>query len=628
MRVPDCIVIDFETYPIKNRPTYPPKPVGVAIAWPGERPFYMAFGHPTGNNCSAGDAMAELERCWASGLPILCHHAKFDLCVACEGGGLPELPWQRVHDTMYLAFLFDPHARKLDLKGLAAEVLHQPPDERDELDEWIMAHGAQLLEAYPWNKSAPGQRKITKRQCGAWIFATPGDIAGRYACGDITRTLDLFNELWPIIQENGMGAAYDRERQLMPILMENERVGMRVDLNGLDEQVAYYDQAMAYAETWLRETLGASGLNFDADADVANVLLQRGIVPEGNWTLTESNQLSMSKENLLPEHFTGPGGDMVAAALGYRNRLKTCLEMFMRPWLTQARDNGGYICTHWNQTRGGDGGTRTGRPSTMDPNFLNISKDFDGRDDGYRHPDFLELLPLPLVRKFVLPDEGEVWLHRDFNSQELRIFAHFEQGDLWQQYHNDPRIDVHAFVGKELMAVAQREIERTKVKVMNFQSLYGGGAPALQRKLRCSLAEAKELKAFHNKALPGRVVLNEEIKRIVKRGEPIRTWGGRLYFPEPVGKDGRDKIYKLINYEIQGSAADYTKQTIIEWHAAKVRSRFLVTVYDENNISALPEHADREMKILAEVMEAPRLTVPMLSDGKRGSTWGDLKKCA
>src|SRR6185437_14398849 len=103
-----------------------------------------------------------------------------------------ELPWQRVHDTMYLAFLFDPHARKLDLKGLAAEVLHQPPDERDELDEWIMAHGAQLLEAYPWNKSAPRQRKITKRQCGAWIFATPGDIAGRYACGDITRTLDLY----------------------------------------------------------------------------------------------------------------------------------------------------------------------------------------------------------------------------------------------------------------------------------------------------------------------------------------------------------------------------------------------------------------------------------------------------
>jgi hypothetical protein len=53
-----------------------------------------------------------------------------------------------------------------------------------------------------------------------------------------------------------------------------------------------------------------------------------------------------------------------------------------------------------------------------------------------------------------------------------------------------------------------------------------------------------------------------------------------------------------------------------------------VTVYDEINISASHDTADEEMTWLREVMEAPRLDVPMLSSGKRGPNWGSLEKCA
>jgi DNA polymerase I-like protein with 3'-5' exonuclease and polymerase domains len=91
----------------------------------------------------------------------------------------------------------------------------------------------------------------------------------------------------------------------------------------------------------------------------------------------------------------------------------------------------------------------------------------------------------------------------------------------------------------------------------------------------------------------------------------------------------RDFLYKLINYLIQGSAADLTKEAIIAWHGAPRRgSRFLVTVYDEINISAHPEVKHYEMNLLRDAMEAARLSVPMLSSGKEGPTWGDLQKCA
>jgi DNA polymerase-1 len=626
VNAPEIACVDFETWPIAQRPNYPPKPVGVSIKLPREESYYYAWGHPAMNNCGPGDGYRALRQVWDSGLPILFHNAKFDLSVACEGMKLPELSWDRVHDTMFLAYLCDPHARSLGLKELAADLLNWPPAERDALAEWVLEHAATLVATY-------GGQKPTKSKVGAWIFSAPGNVVGPYAEGDTERTAGLFSHLWPIVQENGMGAAYDRERRLLPILMENERDGMRTDLEGLERDTIVYGASLVTVEDWLRRELRASGLNFDADQDLASVLLSTGAVLPEKFQRTKktkahpNGQLSVSKDTLLPEHFVDP---RVASALGYRNRLKTCLTMFMEPWRDQARDMNGHVTTNWNQVRNPAGGTRTGRPSTNGHNFLNISNDFDGRTDGYVHPEFLALPRLPLCRKYILPDDGEVFLHRDFDGQELRVFAHFEQGQLWDGYQADPAMDPHAMVSAELKALTGTEFERTKVKVLNFQAIYGGGVPAAQKKLNCSYAEAKQYKAFHEKALPGRKILMEEIQRLVRRGEPIHTWGGRLYFPEePRVVDGRMMTweYKLINYLVQGSAADLTKESIIQWRDAGARARFLVTVYDEINCSAHPDIKDAEMKLLREVMEEPRLTVPMRSSGKEGPNWGSLTKC-
>lgn len=626
------LTLDFETLPIRRRPDYPPAPVGVALKIGDGEGFYLSWGHASGHGPADSESAVRnmVAKFWADpSVEILCHNAKFDMAVAIERWNLPELPWHRVHDTMFLHFLSDPHAPTSALKPLAQKLLGWAPEERDAVAEWILAHKAQLLGAYGarWP-----ELKCTPKSAGAWIFAAPAELVAPYAIGDVERTRALFDLLMPEIERRGMAAAYDRERQLLPILMRNEREGMRVDMERLERDLREYTLAFDTAEEALRRGLHASGLNFDADQDVAAVLISQGIVPESNFARTATTKAhpqglySMSKETLLPEHFTGPNGAKVASLLGYRNRLKTCLDTFMRPWYAQARDNRGYITTNWNQTRGAGGGTRTGRPSTNEHNFLNLAKSFEGRDDQYQHPAFLDLPALPLCRRYILPDEGDVFIHRDFSGQELRVFAHFEQGDLWRKYQENPRLDPHGFVGEQLKAVAQREIERTRIKVMNFQALYGGGVPALQNKLRCSRSEAQELKRFHDQALPGRKLLNEEITRVIRRQEPIRTLGGREYFAEPNGPDGRDKIYKLINYIIQGSAADLTKQAIIDWHAdADKKARFMVTVYDEIDASAPADDWRRQMEVLRRNMEAPRCSVPMLSDGKVGPGWGELE---
>jgi DNA polymerase I-like protein with 3'-5' exonuclease and polymerase domains len=629
MRAP--IVLDFETHAIAGRPAYPPLPVGLAV-WdmtlPEDEAFYLSWGHPTANNCQGPQrAIQVLRQAWESGRPLLFHHAKFDLAVAYEQLGLPRLPRDRVHDTNFLAYLYDPHARRLDLKGLAEDLLGEPPEERDALHEWIWAHRVELRATY-------GLEITSRKGLGAFIAYTPGVLCGDYAIGDVLRTGRLFQALYPVVLQDGMRRAYDRERQLLPILMENEEQGIRVDVDTLGREVELYGAAFDHAEDWLRKTLRASGLNFDADQDVASVLLERGIVREEDFPRTAptkrhpNGQLSMSKEALMPEMFSDP---QIASALGYRNRLATCLKMFMQPWLAQAQARGGIISPSWNQTRGTEkGGTRTGRPSTERPNLLNISKDFEGKSDGYLHPDFLgaDFPHLPLCRKYCLPDEDGLWLHRDFSGQEVRIFADHECGDLNRAYNANPQLDPHAWVSGEIAKATGLVLERTRVKNVTFSRLYGGGLGAVERQARCSSREeAKQISDAHDAGLPGRKILVDEITKLARRGIPIRTWGGRLYLPEPPGPDGRSKDYKLINYLCQGGAADFTKQVLIDWHGHPLRrSRFLVTVYDELNISAHRELAVQQMRVLKECMEERRLSVPMLSDAKYGPNWGALIK--
>jgi len=628
---PHYVVLDFETEKIRPRPEYPPEPVGVALLHIGHTARYLAWGHPSGNNCSKEEAQRVLSHLWADPeIHFIFHNASFDLSVAYERLGFPPLPWHRVHDTMFLLFLHDPHMRKLGLKPASEALLDWPPEEQDEVFDWIYKYRKEILADY----GQPGD-KITRAKSGAnspagWISKAPGGLVGKYAVGDVDRTDALFRTLLPEIQRRGMGEAYDRERRLLPILMENERRGLRVDLEGLAVDVPLYEAALTQVEDQMRRYLNASGLSFDNDQDVASVFKDRGAIHEDAWVLTKTGQLSVSKDNLPPEAFVDP---LLASAFGYRNRLVTCLKMFMQPWLEQAAVNKGYIHTQWNQVRGSRGGARTGRPSMTKPNLLNVSKDFEDRSDGYEHPEALSLPHLPLVRRYVLPDPGELFVHRDFSGQEVRIFAHFESGELAEAYRANPDLDPHNWIRDEIRKATGQDLERTRVKNVTFSRLYGGGVGAIQSQARCnSLKEAKEIAAYHDAALPGRQILSQEILRLVRRGEPIRTWGGRLYHVEPpsVVKGRRQTWeYKLINYLIQGSAADVTKEAICRWHYSGgpgMGARFLLTVYDEINLSVIRDHAEPAMMFLREVMDGIELDVPMRSDGKIGERWGELAK--
>lgn len=99
-----------------------------------------------------------------------------------------------------------------------------------------------------------------------------------------------------------------------------------------------------------------------------------------------------------------------------------------------------------------------------------------------------------------------------------------------------------------------------------------------------------------------------------------------MYFREP-DPTGRDLSYKLLNYLIQGSAADQTKQSMIDWYDERERGVHLIAaVHDEINISAPEDIAPQAMNTLRLAMDADRFDVPFRSEGYWGQNWSDIKE--
>lgn len=614
------IIVDFETKAIEHRPKYPPKSAGVAIQWPGRKGRYYAYGHPAKNNCDWIDAKHALQEVWDSGLEITFHNSKFDVDVACTEFGLKMLPWDRIHDTLFMLFLHDPDAFSLSLKPSAQRLLGMDPEEQDAVIQWLLEH--KIIQ------------KNTKEK-GAYIAEAPGDLVGKYAIGDLTRTRGLLKYLWPKLDAKER-VAYDRERKVMPILLKNEQMGLRVDPGRMERDLKIYTKALADVEAWLRKRLKCADLNLDNDTDVGERLAKLKIVTE--WVMTKGGngrppQRSVAKDNLTADKFNDRE---VSYRLSYRNKLAGVMKQNLLPWLEQCSTTG-RIYTEWNQVRQGHGndksGTRTGRLSAS--RFLNVVKDWYKKDPLYRHPKG-NLPELPKARCWVLPEEGHLWNNRDWRQQEFRIEAHFEPegwAGLREAYLENPLLDPHDEMTQRIRATGF-DIDRELAKQGNLAHLYRVGADTFAKKYGVSVADAHRIKRAVSESNPAGAELYRECVERAKNGLPVRTWGGRRYFCEKpaVAKKGSRKgqivsfEYKQLNRLVQGSAADAIKEAIIRYDSVAKHSRMLIAIHDELNISAPKDRVDKEDKLMREVMESLEFDIPMLTDRKVGPTWGDLKK--
>lgn len=602
--------VDFETDGIQARPEYPPRPVGVAIRFPeASKSRYYAWGHPTENDCTVGEAVDALKKVWNSSWDVSFHNAKFDLDVAAEHLGLPMLPWDRVQDTMVLAYLADPHAKKIGLKELAERRLGVPPTERDAVRDWLIGEGI--------------VNRANKKSWGADISKAPGGLVGSYAEGDTDRTKLVFEDLYPEVEEAGMLPAYDRERRLISVLLENERDGVSVDLPKLEADVARYDAALEDTARRIFKILGAE-FNLDAGEDIADALDRK--YPGIQWPLTEKGSRSTSKDSLAIVLANQP--PLLTALFSYHATLTTCVRNFMRPWLVIAQKTGGRIHTQWNSVAQSEGGgTRTGRLSSS-PNFQNIptlkSPNFVKAIELWeKHLKKLGLPELPAVRSYVVADsEKHVLIDRDFSQQELRVLAHFEDGQMMGAFQDNPKLDLHEFAAQVISESTGIQLTRKATKNLAFGLLYGLGLGGLAERLGVPVEEAKKARSAYLDTFPGVKSIQRELDRRGRSGLPLTTWGGRRYYAE----DPR-YAYRLFNYLIQASSADITKEAILRYNDLKKNGRLLLSVHDQIVVSCPKKAWKEEMLLLKEAMNGIPLGAPLTSDGGVGYRWTELEDC-
>lgn len=625
MTPPKPTTIDFETFGIESRPSYPPIPVGVSIKPWGEKPKYYSWGHPTGNNCGWGDAYKALYKVWDQPEGLLFQNGKFDIDVAETHMDLDRRDWSCYHDTLFLLFLDDPHQKELGLKPSADRLLGMPPEEQDAVKDWLLANQPLVQVGIKMSASRDSDHYFAK-----YIAFAPGDLVGKYANGDVVRTEKLFKLLYQKIVDRKMLDAYDRERRLLPILLEIERQGVPVDLARLRRDVASYTKVRDQLDQWLYKQLkmGAHNLNLDSGAQLVKALVVVKKVDVDKLGVTEKGKYKTDKESLL----AGVTDKQLLGVLKYRTQLSTCLHTFMEPWLHVAELSGGKIFTTWNQVKG-DVGTRTGRLSST-PNFQNIPKEFAvifaHELKGLPKSPF-KLPTLPQVRSYIIPwDKTHVLLDRDYSQQELRVLGHFEDGALAAAYGADPWLDVHDFARTLINKMTGKNFDRKPIKNTGFGLIYGMGVGKLAIKSDVTVEVAKEVKDAYLAIFPGLKQMYQDMRVRAMSKLPIRTWGGREYFcEEPRFIEGRLRTfdYKLINYLVQGSSADCTKEALIRYWKAKSKDvKLLINVHDEILISAPVKQAKPAMLALRQAMESIEFDVPMLSEGSYSlKTWAGLK---
>jgi DNA polymerase I-like protein with 3'-5' exonuclease and polymerase domains len=577
----------------------------MAVKRPSEPSRYLAWGHPTGNNSEASEAAAILAEAVARKEPLLFQNGKFDIAVMEYWWNIYPDP-MLCEDTLYQIFLYDPYAESFSLKPSAERILGIKPEEQNALYDWIVDNVPECE-----GKTVQSKRK----KAGAYISKAPVELVGPYACGDVDRTLSLYEYL----KDKTPLGPYNREKRLRPILANAERMGIRLDIQTLAADLASYKDSLRRCEDRILIELQNANCDLDSGEDLANALEKIGAITE--WVVTpKTGKRSVARKNLNGSIKFPTLADLMA----YRGALRHCISNFFQPWLELGAS--GRLHPEWHSVRQARDetntqGTRTGRLSSSKPNFQNPPNEYDiVIPDG--------LLPLPVMRKYILPEDGARWYKRDYSQQELRILAHYSEGRLYSEYKRNPRIDAHETCQNLIRDITGRNLIRKYVKIIGFSIIYGSGVPGLARSLNVDVKEAAGMREAYFAAMPDVGELMSACQSRGRSGKRIRTWGGREYAVEPPKfLDGQRRTfeYKLLNYLIQGSAADCTKEAIIRWDSVRGDSAvFLATVHDEINISG---SGPRAMALLKEAMESIEFDVPMLSDGYVGDSWANLEKC-
>ena len=288
-------------------------------------------------------------------------------------------------------------------------------------------HGMNFLsERYLDHVPIPIKTLLGTGKSAITFDSVPIDEATRYAAEDADITLRLWQNLKPKLHLKKVTTVYETlERPLVPILVEMEMNGIKVDRDSLSRMSNGFAQKMAALEFEIHELAGRS-FNLGSPKQLGEILFDEMSMPGGKKGKTGAYATGVDVlEELAMEHVL-PG-----RVLDWRQLSK------LKSTYTDALQEHIHPETGRVHTSYSIAGTSTGRLASTDPNLQNIPiRSEDGRK----------------IREAFVADTGNSLVALDYSQIELRILAHIADIPTLKQAFADG-IDIHALTASQMFDV-------------------------------------------------------------------------------------------------------------------------------------------------------------------------------
>lgn len=520
-------------------------------------------------------------------IPKVAHNAKFD-CMILERFGLPVQPV--IFDTMIGEWLTDPATKHKGLKDLAR---HRLGVEMTDIEELI------------------GKGKSQKS-----FAQVPIEDAAPYGAADADMTLRLVDPIRRELEDKGILHLMDLEMGVLPVLMDMERTGVRIDVDFFRHMSQDLEAALRRLEQSIHMIAGEP-FNINSTQQLSDILFQKLQLPREGLKKISSGHYSTAAdvlESLKTVDTTG----IIRAIIEYRElgKLKgtyvDALPQLINPVT-------GRIHTSFNQT-----GAVTGRLASSNPNLQNIPI----RSEVGQQ-----------IRRGFVTEPGWVFLSADYSQVELRILAHMSQDQaLLEAFRQDQ--DIHSATAAAVYGIPVEAVtknQRRFAKTVNFGLIYGMGAFRLSRDTELTLAEAENYIKEYFAKFPGieRYLAQTRLKARTD-GFVETLFGRRRYFPifkTSMSSTNRQLVQRAereaVNHPIQGSAADIIKVAMIRLHEAlqaRYRARLVLQVHDELLLEVPENELEVVQPLVVDIMSgAYQLDVPLKVEAETGANWLELK---
>ena len=400
---------------------------------------------------------------------------------------------------------------------------------------------------------------------------------------------------------------YELEAPLIPVLVDMEIEGVRIDAAALTEFSVLLSRQMADHEKTIHRLAGAE-FNINSPRQLGEVLfdqLKLADAPKktrtGQYATDEPTLLALAGDHAIVRHLLD-----YRACAKLKSTYADALPAAIFP-------RTGRVHTTYEQLA-----TATGRLNSQNPNLQNI-------------PIRTEL-GQEIRKAFVPRGPDYLLLSADYSQIELRIIASLSRETTMIEALKGGA-DVHTVTAARVFGVAPDAVTpemRRQAKMVNYGIAYGISAFGLAQRLGIPRKQAAEIIDHYFARFPAiRQYMTDTVEFARQHGYVETVTGRRRTLRDIRSANGTVRAAaerNAINAPIQGTAADMIKLAMIAIHrelkARQLRTRMLLQVHDELVFDLYQPERDEVLALVEDRMrDALPLEVPIEVEMGVGQTW-------